>query len=104
MRHILTVGNTDIPYEVRFSSRAARKRIVVTPAGVLVVAPAGTRWGQGAKTRPSAASNNTTSQKRPDDMRTKRTSGSGISLLRLLHRIGFGFLLMRSRTLLSGPH
>ena len=39
---VLTVGNTDIPYEVRFSSKAARKRIVVTPAGVLVVAPAGT--------------------------------------------------------------
>jgi predicted metal-dependent hydrolase len=41
---ILTVGNTDIPYSVRFSSRAARKRIVITPAGVLVVAPAGTPW------------------------------------------------------------
>ena len=39
---ILTVGNTDIPYEVRFSSKAARKRIVVTPAGVVVVAPRGT--------------------------------------------------------------
>ena len=39
---ILTVGNTDIPYSVRFSSRAARKRIVITPAGVVVVAPAGT--------------------------------------------------------------
>ena len=44
MRHILTVGNTDIPYSVRFSSRAARKRIVITPAGVVVVAPAGTPW------------------------------------------------------------
>ena len=41
---VLTVGDTDIPYEVRFSSRAARKRIVITPAGVLVVAPAGTPW------------------------------------------------------------
>ena len=41
---VLTVGNTDIPYEVRFSSRAARKRIVITPAGVFVVAPAGTPW------------------------------------------------------------
>ena len=39
---VLTVGDTDIPYEVRFSSKAVRKRIVVTPAGVLVVAPAGT--------------------------------------------------------------
>ncbi len=42
--HVLTVGNTDIPYEVRFLSKAARKRIVVTPAGVLVVAPRGTPW------------------------------------------------------------
>ena len=41
---VLQVGNTDIPYEVRFSSRAARKRIVVTPAGVEVIAPAGTPW------------------------------------------------------------
>ena len=39
---VLTVGNTDIPYEVRFSPQAARKRIVVTPAGVEVVAPVGT--------------------------------------------------------------
>ena len=44
MMPVLTVGNTDIPYEVRFSSKAARKRIVVTPAGVVVVAPAGTPW------------------------------------------------------------
>jgi hypothetical protein len=41
---VLTVGDTDIPYEVRFSSKAARKRIVVTPAGVLVVVPAETPW------------------------------------------------------------
>ncbi len=41
---VLTVGKTDIPYEVRFSSRAARKRVVVTPLGVTVVAPAGTSW------------------------------------------------------------
>ena len=41
---VLTVGKTDIPYEVRFSSRATRKRIVVTPAGVKVVAPAGASW------------------------------------------------------------
>lgn len=41
---VLTVGKTEIPYEVRFSSRAARKRIVVTDEGVEVVAPAGTAW------------------------------------------------------------
>ena len=39
---VLTVGNTDISYEVRFSTQAARKRIEVTPAGVDVVAPVGT--------------------------------------------------------------
>jgi predicted metal-dependent hydrolase len=39
---VLTIGSTDIPYEVRFSTQAARKRIVVTPAGVEVVAPVGT--------------------------------------------------------------
>jgi len=42
---VLTVGKTDIPYQVRFSSRAARKRLVVTPGGVTVVAPGGTSWG-----------------------------------------------------------
>ena len=42
MNEVLTVGNTDIPYAVRFSSRATRKRIVVTPEGVQVVVPAGT--------------------------------------------------------------
>ena len=41
---VLTVGKTDIPYEVRFSPRAVRKRVVVTPEGVTVVAPAGTSW------------------------------------------------------------
>ncbi|MCP3992684.1 MAG: M48 family metallopeptidase, partial [Actinomycetia bacterium] len=41
---VLTVGKTDIPYEVRFSSRATRKRVVVTPEGVTVVAPAGASW------------------------------------------------------------
>jgi predicted metal-dependent hydrolase len=40
----LTVGQTAIPYEVRYSSRATRKRIVVTTEGVRVVAPAGTPW------------------------------------------------------------
>lgn len=42
MMHSLQVGNTHIAYEVRFSSQATRKRIVVTPEGVEVVAPAGT--------------------------------------------------------------
>ena len=40
--HTLQVGTTDIPYEVRYSARAGRKRIVVTPEGVEVVAPSGT--------------------------------------------------------------
>lgn len=39
---VLTIGSTAIPYEVRFSTKASRKRIVVTPAGVEVVAPTGT--------------------------------------------------------------
>ncbi|MDC3378674.1 HsdR family type I site-specific deoxyribonuclease [Planctomycetota bacterium] len=39
---VLTVGDTDVPYEVRFSPKAIRKRIVVTPAGVEVVVPTGT--------------------------------------------------------------
>lgn len=38
----LTIGDTVIPYTVRESAKATRKRIVVTPAGVEVVAPAGT--------------------------------------------------------------
>ena len=41
---ILTVGKTEIPYQVRFSPKAARKRIVITPDGVKVVAPTGTSW------------------------------------------------------------
>ncbi len=40
----LIVGATTIPYEVRFSTRARRKRIVVTPGGVEVVAPQGSTW------------------------------------------------------------
>ena len=36
---ILTIGNTDIPYEVRYSAKAIHKRIVVTPGGVEVVVP-----------------------------------------------------------------
>ena len=39
---VLTVGRTDIPYRVRFSDPATRKRIVVTPRGVEVIAPTGT--------------------------------------------------------------
>ena len=38
----LTIGDTVIPYAVRESSAATRKKIVVTPAGVAVVVPAGT--------------------------------------------------------------
>lgn len=41
---VLTVGTTTIPYEVRYSTKARRKRIVVTPGGVEVVAPQGTAW------------------------------------------------------------
>ncbi len=44
MMPTLTVGNTTIPYEVRYSTKARRKRIVVTPGGVEVVAPQGTAW------------------------------------------------------------
>ena len=40
----LSVGTTDIQYEVRYSAKTLRKRIVVTPAGVEVVAPQGTPW------------------------------------------------------------
>jgi len=45
MTLVLTIGNTDIPYEVRRSPKAIRKRIVVTPAGVEVVVPSGTPDG-----------------------------------------------------------
>ena len=38
----LTIGDTVIPYSVRVSSQATRKRIVVTPGGVELVVPAGT--------------------------------------------------------------
>ena len=44
MMTVLTIGNTTIPYEVRYSQKARRRRIVVTPAGVEVVAPEGTPW------------------------------------------------------------
>ena len=39
---VLTVGNTDVPYHVRFSTTATRKRIEVTPRGVEVIAPTDT--------------------------------------------------------------
>lgn len=39
---VLTVGHTDIPYDVRRSARATRKRVEVTPRGVVVVVPDGT--------------------------------------------------------------
>ena len=42
MMPVLTVGRTDIPYEVRYSAQATRRRIVVTPGRVEVVAPVGT--------------------------------------------------------------
>jgi len=42
MTPVLTVGHTDIPYEVRYSAQATRRRIVVTPGRVEVVAPVGT--------------------------------------------------------------
>ena len=42
MMPMLQIGETAIPYEVRQSTRASRKRIVVTPEGVQVVVPAGT--------------------------------------------------------------
>jgi len=39
---LLTIGNTDIPYQVRYSTKTVHKRIVVTPGGVEVVTPPGT--------------------------------------------------------------
>lgn len=39
---VLVVGKTEIPYTVRQSDRAKKKRIVVTPDGVEVVVPDGT--------------------------------------------------------------
>ena len=39
---ILVVGKTEIPYRVRESERARKKRIIVTPSGVEVVVPEGT--------------------------------------------------------------
>jgi len=41
MKGLLEVGDTVIEYRVRFSERARRKRIIVTPGSVEVVAPAG---------------------------------------------------------------
>lgn len=45
MMQILTIGSTEIPYEIRYSNRARKKRIVVTPGGVEVVVPEGTALG-----------------------------------------------------------
>ena len=42
---ILQVGQASIPYTVCFSEHARRRRIVVTPGQVQVVAPAGTPFG-----------------------------------------------------------
>lgn len=42
--HVLQVGRASIPYEVRFSNHARRKRIVVVPGQVEIVAPKGTPW------------------------------------------------------------
>ncbi len=39
---VLTVGATQIPYQVRYVAGATRRRIVVTPEGVEVIVPAGT--------------------------------------------------------------
>lgn len=39
---VLTVGNTEIPYQIRRSGKTRRRRIVVTPGKVEVVVPAGT--------------------------------------------------------------
>jgi predicted metal-dependent hydrolase len=39
--HVLEVGRQSIPYVVRRSAQAKRKRIVVTPEQVEVVAPLG---------------------------------------------------------------
>ena len=44
MIHTLTVGKTNISYRVRYSPKAIRKRIIVTPAGVELVAPKGASW------------------------------------------------------------
>ena len=46
---ILTVGNTEIPYAIRYSERARKKRIVVTPEGVEVVGSEGRPWPASVK-------------------------------------------------------
>lgn len=40
--HAIEIGAVTVPYRVRFSPRAKRKRLVVTPEGVEVIAPEGT--------------------------------------------------------------
>ena len=43
----LTVGQTEIPYSVRRSSRAKRRRIEVTPDGVVLILPKGGKLSEG---------------------------------------------------------
>ena len=43
MRATVVIGNTQIPYVIRYSRQARRQQIVVTPAGVEVIAPVGTQ-------------------------------------------------------------
>ena len=43
--HILQIGRASIPYTVRFSTQAGRKRTVVRHGRVEVVAPEGSPWG-----------------------------------------------------------
>ncbi len=42
MKATLVIGKTEIPYVIRYSKQARRKRVLVTPAGVEVIAPEGT--------------------------------------------------------------
>lgn len=41
MSHQITIGATEITYEIRRSARVQRKRIEVTPGGVVAIAPEG---------------------------------------------------------------
>ena len=42
MTHTLTIGATELAYTIRQSTRATRKRLVVTPEGIEAVVPTGT--------------------------------------------------------------
>jgi predicted metal-dependent hydrolase len=46
MMTVLTVGNTEIPYRVRYSEDAKQRRIIVTPGDVEVVVPHKTADGE----------------------------------------------------------